>query len=145
MSITVTIEGDKELLQAFERLANINKSALPRASKKAADLILRRAKIMVPVKTGALRRGLIIKKEKSNSPTKCVYIVTFEKSPYFFKKTKSGKQSFYPASQEFGFRARNGRRVPGKLFLTRAADFSAKQAESIIEHEAGKAIDNAWG
>ena len=70
--------------------------------------------------TGELKGGMKLIGEKSRTKGKKVYQVVFDRSKnnVFQKKNKDGKVTgYYPASQEYGFFAKNGRYISGYHFM----------------------------
>ena len=98
---------------------------LGQAVKMSANGLVSVTRTNAPKKTGALRRGLIVSPiaERSATPGKTVYDIYFdEKMNDTFVKYSRGKRYYYPASQEYGFKAKEGPRapngkVPGRYYL----------------------------
>ncbi|MHC1696452.1 MAG: hypothetical protein AB9835_14535 [Eubacteriales bacterium] len=60
------------------------------------------------------------------------------------KKQGDKTRAYYPASQEFGFFAKNGRYIPGYHFMRDGATETAPEAEGKIITELTKNIDKEW-
>lgn len=110
------------------------------AVRKAMKPVLQAAKSNAPVATGALKKGLVLRSEKSGVKLKKVFVVGLDsKKNDIFAKESIGpdgkkKRYYYPASQEFGFKKSNGGKVPGKHYLKRALDDNEdKVADDIID------------
>ena len=118
------------LEKSIKRIGKFPTKELTQVVKKAANPILTDAKSRAPVKSGAMIKAMILKKEKSK-PGKRVYQVTFDKAynEVLAKESKDGKRSYYPASQEYGWITRSGRKIQGKHFLRDAADANARKFE----------------
>lgn len=125
------LEGFDQLIQGLEHLAKeLPEKNVAKAAKKGADIVLRRVKVTAPNRTDALRRGLILHKERSRTPGKVVYDVYLdpEKNAIFQKPIKQPvrsktKYGYYPASQEYGFFTR---RPDGSMHYTRSDGETAK-------------------
>lgn len=145
--ITFKLEGVKELEAAFRRLGNVPQSVLTKAVKKGATILLKSAKAKAPEDTGTLKKGLYLKAEKSKVKGKKVYQVTFNPAynSYFVKISKAGKRAYYPASQEYGFKARNGRYIPGYSYLRKSMQENESRVAAKIIDELKKEVDKLLG
>lgn len=106
--------------------------------KTSADLLASRIQANAPKKTGDLSRGVIASAapERSTDPGKVIHDIYFSAAmnDKFVKVTKSGKRYYYPASQEYGFRIGNGKRVPGKYYMRDASvEFYAEHRDRVAE------------
>ena len=112
------------------------------------NIALRSARKNAPIDTGELKSGMKLVGEKSRVKAKKVYQVVFDssKNDIFQKKNKEGKViGYYPASQEYGFFARNGRYIPGYHFMKRAMEDNSGSIAKTIVNEVGKNIDKELG
>lgn len=103
------------------------------------------ARVRAPKKSRALATGIIVNPEieKSTNPHKVVRDILFDArmNDTFVKMTKAGERYYYPASQEYGFRTVNGKKVPGKYYMrdssvafyTEHRDRVAAGVEDILE------------
>lgn len=130
--INVSTLGDVDLM----RIAREGPARLDGTVRRCQNGLLAKIRTTAPVKTGALRRGIVASPwaERSASPGKVVYDIYMDEkmNSTFVKYTKSGKRYYYPASQEYGFRKRYGRgKVPGKDFMktTSIAYYDTLEAE----------------
>lgn len=77
------------------------------------------------VVAGALRAGIVPSPlaERTATEGKTVYDVYFDEkmNDTFVKYAKDGTRYYYPASQEYGFRTRNGGRKGGLYFMRNTA------------------------
>ncbi|MDZ7370256.1 MAG: HK97 gp10 family phage protein [candidate division KSB1 bacterium] len=140
------IVGLKELERSLKKLGDVPQKYVTKASRKAMMIALRSAKTNAPVDTGELKSGLKLVGEKSRFKGKKVYQVTFDraKNDIFQKRNKDGEiVAYYPASQEYGFFARNGRYIPGYHFLENALVENTDKIANTIISEMGKQIDEA--
>lgn len=137
------IEGMKELERSIKTLEKLPQKVVTPAAKKGARIALKAAKENAPVESGDLKKGLVLKGERSKIKGKKVYQVTFDKrmNDVFVKMSAEGKRSYYPASQEYGFFARNGRYIPGYRYLRRSIEENSSAIEKKIVDEMVKNID----
>ena len=141
--MTETIAGMKELQNLIDRLGKLPQKCVTQAVRKGASVLRVDTKSRAPVDTGALKRGLKLVGERSALKGKKVYQVVFDRdmNDIFVKESKSGKRAYYPASQEYGFFARNGRYIPGYHFMKQTADDDTAKVKEIVLSELGKNID----
>lgn len=142
--ITFYLEDLPKLNRALARVEKIPQKAVTKAAGKGATVVRKAVRGTVPVDTGALKRGIVRKGERSRTKGKKVYDLIFDPSmnDVFQKPIKNpgaagGKSdhAYYPASMEYGFltRSKGGglSYVPGYHFMRKAAEsseFAAKQA-----------------
>jgi len=140
------IEGMKELERSIKRLGDVPQKAVTPAARKGANIWRNAAKALAPVDQGNLKKGIVLKGEKATKKGKKVYQVTFDKNKndIFVKTSKSGKRSYYPASQEYGYFTQNGGYIPGFHFMKKAAEENKEAAEQKIVSELTKNIDKEW-
>lgn len=122
MASWITVE-----LQDGQRMAirRASTDKVSEAVRMSAGKLVSLTRTAAPVKTGALRRGIVVSPvaERNATPGKTVYDVYMDdKMNDTFVKYSKGKRYYYPASQEYGFRTTPGprgqsRRVPGRYFL----------------------------
>ena len=117
--------GVRQLQSAFDRIGRAPAKVLTKATKTAANMVKNKAKQDAKSKekgyaTGQMIRGIKIKAEKRKVGKKVYRIAFFGKDgkgSEFVKISKAGKRSFYPVSQEYGWKDKNGKYHPGKRFL----------------------------
>jgi hypothetical protein len=133
----------KELQKSILRLGKLPQKCVTKAAKKGGSVVLRAAKQKAPIDTGALRRGLKLKGEKTKVKGKKVYEVTFDKemNNTFVKESKAGNRSYYPASQEYGFKTKNGGYIPGYHYLRDSAVENKQAVETTIVETLSLEID----
>lgn len=142
------IEGMKELQKSMKRLGKVPQKCVTPAARKGMNIALRSARKNAPIDTGELKSGMKLVGEKSRVKANKVYQVVFDssKNDIFQKKNKEGKViGYYPASQEYGFFARNGRYIPGYHFMKRAMEDNSGSIAKTIVNEVGKNIDKELG
>ncbi len=143
------IEGMKELQKSMKKLGQVPQKSVTTASRKGMNVALKSARQNAPQgDTGQLKGGMKLVGEKSRSKGKKVYQVVFDRSKnhIFQKKNNEGKiTGYYPASQEYGFFARNGRYIPGYHFMKKAMEDNSGAITKKIVDEMSKSIDKALG
>lgn len=156
------IVGMKELEKAISTLEKLPQKCVTKAAKKGANISLKDARKNAPEgETGMLKKGIVIKGERSRYKSKKVYQVGMDHrmNDIFVKshkarannsnlgkgkaKLKIGEQAraYYPASQEYGFFARNGRYIPGFHYLKNSLVDNKPQIEKEIVNVLSKEID----
>lgn len=137
------IEGMEELQKTINKLGKLPQKCVTIAARKGANIALKSAKQNAPVDSGNLRKGLVQKSEKTKTKAKKVYQVTFNAAmnDVFAKESKSGKRGYYPASQEYGFFARNGRYIPGFHYMKKSLEENNTKIEREIVDVLSKEID----
>lgn len=145
-----SIQFDSRDLRSLERAARkidgITKKQITPAVRKAMRPVLQAAKSKAPKDTRALSKALKLMGERSRVPGKKVYQVGPDKAKndIFAKISATGKRSYYPASQEHGWRLPDGSKVPGKHYMRDAMDEKAPQvASDIIDNLMGE-IEKEW-
>lgn len=140
------IEGMKELKRSIKRLGDVPQRAVTPSARKGMNIAFKTAQKLAPEDKGYLKMGLTLKGERSRHKGKKVYQVTFKGGPawndIFQTRNSLGEiTGYYPASQNYGFFARNGRYIPGYHFLEKALENNAKTIEKTIVQEMLKRID----
>lgn len=150
------LEGFDQLIQGLDHLAQkLPDESVRKAAKKGASIVLPRIVSNAPSRTGALRSGLILHKERSRTPGKVVYDVypdpkmnaIFQK-PIVNPVRSKTPYGYYPASQEYGFFTRRpdggmnyvnsaGQtvhmdKVPGKRYMRTGAEAASEAAKNAI-------------
>jgi len=142
--LTFRIEGMKELQKSLERLGKVPQKHVTSSSRKAMNIVLKESRATAPVDTGALKKGMKLKGERSRAKAKKVYRVIFDPAmnDVFQKKNKDGKVTgYYPVTQEYGFFAKNGRYIPGYRFIHDSLADNTRKVEKKIVSEMKKKID----
>lgn len=141
-----SVEGLNKLMRDIAKLEKMPQKQITKGVRKGTNVILHEARARAPKKSGKLKRKLTLKSERSKKRGKKVMQVTFqkvEKFPEAVKVAKDGTRYYYPSSQNFGFRTRNGGYVEGKHFLDGAMQAKSGQAARVIVEEIGKEIEKA--
>ena len=85
-----------------------------------------------------MRKGLILVAEKSRAKGKKVFQVVFDRNKNDIFQTFNAKgiqNGYYPASQEYGYFAKNGRFIPGYHFMSNAITRNANNLEIWVTEE----------
>ncbi len=142
--VNFKVEGMRELNRSLEKLGKVPQKHVTSSAKKGMNIVLKQAKQEAPYDTGALRKGMILKGEKSRYKAKKVYQVIFDPSmnDVFQKPVQNVGESgspnaknpaYYPYSQEYGYFARNGKYIPGFRFIHNSlADNTQKVEKTIV-------------
>ena len=132
-SLKVDMAG---LQRDLKKLGKVPQKHVTASARKGMNIVLKDAKATVPYDTGNLKKGMVLKGEKSRYKGKKVYKVIFDPkmNDVFQKKNASGEVvAYYPISQEYGFFAKNGRYIPGFRFLHNSlSDNAQRMKKSII-------------
>lgn len=137
----------QKLERDLKRMEKFPTTYLTGAVKKGIKPILLATQMNAPIgETGNLVRALTTIMEKSKTKGKRVAEVTFDRAynDRLAKVSKGGKRSYYPSSQEFGFKLRNGKKKEGLHFMRDAADMNAEKFGEIVTSEMMKKIEKAW-
>lgn len=142
---------------ALRRVEKIPQKAVTKAAGKGATVVRKAVRSTVPEDTGALKRGIIRKGERSRTKGKKVYDLMFDPgmNDIFQKPIKNpgeagGKSphGYYPASMEYGFLTRskgNGLSyVPGYHFMRKAAESSEFPARQAIVKTLTDELQKEW-
>lgn len=144
MSLKFKIEGMKELQKSMKKLGSVPQKHVTSSARKGMNIVLKDAKANAPYDTGDLKKGMILKGEKSRYKGKKVYKVIFDPkmNDVFQKKNASGEVTgYYPFSQEYGFFTKNGRYIPGFRFVRDSLTDNVGKIEKVIVSEMKKKID----
>lgn len=144
----IRVEGLNKLMKDIKKLENIPQKQITKGVRRGANVILKEARAIASQrkKTGKMSKKLTLKSERSKKRGKKVMQVTYqkvEKFPEAVKITKDGTRYYYPSSQNFGFRTRDGGKVDGLHFLEGAMQAKGKQAAKVMIDEIGKEIEKS--
>ena len=107
--MSVTITGVDEVIRLMQQVDKVSQSVVTRAAKAGANIVKKDAKANAPVRSGALKKSITMKAEKRKKGKK-VYDIKFV-GENLVKISKSGKRSFYPVSQEYGWMTKSGKKI----------------------------------
>jgi len=142
--INFRIEGMGGLKKSLEKLGKVPQKHVTASARKGMNISLKSAKANAPYDTGALKKGLKLKGEKSRFKGKKVYQVVFDEkmNDIFQKKNAAGQVTgYYPVSQEYGYFSRSGRYIPGYRFVSDSLISNVGLIEKTIVTEMKKKID----
>ncbi len=138
------VEGMAELERSLKKLGKVPQKHVTSTSRKAMNISLKDSRANAPYDTGALKKGIVLKGEKSKDKGKKVYRVVFDRAmnDVFQKKNADGKVTgYYPVSQEYGYFTKNGRYIPGYRFISDSLTSNVSKIEKTIVTEMKKKID----
>lgn len=138
------VEGMDELERSLKKLGKVPQKHVTASAKKGMNISLKDSRANAPYDTGMLKKGIVLKGERSRTKAKKVYRVVFDRAynDVFQKKNKDGKiTGYYPVSQEYGFFAKNGRYIPGYRFISDSLTDNVSKIEKTIVTEMKKKID----
>jgi HK97 gp10 family phage protein len=141
---TFKIEGMDKLKKDLEKLGKVPQKHVTTAAKKGMNPVLKEAKANAPYDTGNLKKGMILKGEKSRYKGKKVFDVIFDDSmnDIFQKKNAEGEViGYYPVSQEYGFFTKNGKYIPGFRFIHDSLASNAQRSAKVMVDTMQKKID----
>lgn len=141
ISLKVDMAG---LQRDLKKLGKVPQKHVTASARKGMNIVLRGAKSNAPYDTGALKKGMKLKGEKSEHKGKKVYQVIFDPgmNDVFQKTDKDGRViGYYPVSQEYGFFAKNGRYIPGYRFVHNSLADNAQRMEKTIVTTMKQKID----
>jgi hypothetical protein len=139
----VEIEGFNELKQLIDQLGKVPQKVATKAARQGAQIDLTATKADAPVYDGWLKASLKLVGEKANNPGKKVYEITFDRAynQKLVKISKSGNRSYYPVSQEFGWKYKNGGYHVGLQYMKNSAQQTGHMVEQKIVDVAKNEID----
>lgn len=141
-----TVHGLNNLIKDINKLERMPQKEITKGTRKGVKVILMEARTRASLrrKTGKMSKKLTLKSERSSIRGKKVFQVTYpkeDKFPEAVKVTKDGTRYYYPSSQNFGFRTRDGGRVEGLHFLEGAMRSKSGEASRVIVDEIGKEVE----
>lgn len=152
----------RDLVKMYKTLDAVGRApqkALNRGTSKAATIVKRSVKGLVPVRTGTLKRNIVTKTERSSRRGKKVRETTFRggeeanallQRPIQHPGVLGGKskKAYYPASQEYGFLARapggGVQYIEGKHFMLHGAEAASEPAKAAMIETMTKEMDKIW-
>lgn len=128
--MAVSVIGVREVQELLRQVDRVAQKVITKSAKSGANIALKDARANAPKSTGNLKKSIKLKAEKRRKGKK-VYDIKFI-GENLVKISTTGKRSFYPASQEFGWVDEQGRRHEGKRFLRNAIDNNRGQIEQEV-------------
>jgi hypothetical protein len=128
------ITGFNELKQLIDQLGKVPQKVATRAASAGARIDLSATKAEAPVFDGWLKASLKMIGERANKPGKKVYEITFDRAynSKLVKTSEAGKRSYYPVSQEYGWKYKNGGYHVGMRYMKNAAEENKSRVEQRI-------------
>lgn len=146
MKVTIDASDFRKLEKSAKKIGGLAKKQITPAVRKAMRPVLADAKRKAPVDSGELQKGIVIKGEKSKVKLKKVYQVTMDakKNDIFVKFSKGGQRSYYPASQEYGWKKTRGGKVQGKHYMAEAMIQNEDSFGRTVVSEVMKNVEKEW-
>ena len=148
-TIKFSVLGTAKIVRDLERLGKMPQVGANRAARSGMKIAFDDAKRRAPLDTGLLKRGLIMRKEKTTKKGKSVYWIgptralNGDGKNGFVKDYAGGtKRAYYPASQEWGFTVK-GHYTPGYRYLKNAIDKNVNTISKSMEKKFIEEIDRA--
>lgn len=107
--MAVTVTGIDEVMRLFQQVDRVSQTVVTKSAKAGANIAYKQAKRDAPVNKGTLKKSIKMKAEKRKRGKK-VYDIKFV-GDGLVKISASGKRSFYPVSQEYGWMGRDGNKI----------------------------------
>ena len=159
MGLAFDVAGMDQVLADLERMRLPDK-IVDNAARRGMEIVLKQAVANAPVRTGDLRRGVIMVDERSAVRPKKVYRIVFDRAmnDIFQKRYKikkkvgrgknskivdSEKTAYYPVSMEYGFYNALFGEMPGRQFIHRALEEKSDAAKAVIEAEITRELRKA--
>lgn len=144
--IKFRVEGMEKLQKDLKRIGDVPQKHVTASARRGMTISLRQARSEAPEgDTGSLKKGIVLKGERSRFKGKKVYRIVFDRrmNHIFQKPNKEGKiTGYYPISQEYGFFARDGRYIPGFRFMHDSLNDNSKAIEKTIIKQMQKRVDS---
>lgn len=140
-SVTVKVEGLRELGERMKGLSEDMNNRIARAATAAGAVVIRdAAKQKAPVRTGNLKKNIIVKRlPKGESSLTSEHIVTVRKGKLTKKQQASGlNDAFYAQFVEYGTA-----KMPAQPFLRPAYDQNKEKAVQAIKDRISKRLTKA--
>lgn len=128
------LQGFNELKNLIDELGKVPQKVATKAARSGGQIDLTATKQDAPVYDGWLKASLKLVGERASTPGKKVYEITFDKAynSKLVKISKSGKRSYYPNSQEFGWKYPNGGYHVGLQYMKNTAREKGNAVEQRI-------------
>jgi HK97 gp10 family phage protein len=135
--ISIDLSGDKALLKKFATLGvSVEKKVLRKALRKGGKPVLAKAKQLVPVDKGLLKRSLKLRAIKRSRREFGVRVMTGTREELGIP---ASDPYYYPAAVELGHR-----RAPPHSFLRAAMIQTEGTATAIIKREIARGVELEW-
>lgn len=142
METSFKIDGWDDLEKTIKKLGELPQKCVTPAAKDGAQIALQAARAKAPKDTGQLQKGIILKGEKKTVSGKKVYDVMMDPAMNdVFVKMANGKRYYYPASMEYGFITKDGKKTAGHHFLKASLVDNKTEIENKVVGRLAKEID----
>lgn len=153
--IKFKLEGFDKLDRDMRTLGKVPQTAVNKAAKEGAKVMYAAAQAGAPVRTGSLKKGIILHKEKKVKPAKAVFDAILDPAmngvfvktvlnPTTMNRSNDPTRAYYPSSQEAGFYNHwAGRFLPGLHYLRNAIDSNKQAIEDAVLNSMQNSIDKA--
>jgi hypothetical protein len=144
--ISMDVQGFDELQELINQVGQVPQKIATKAARQGAQEVLKATKADAPVFDGWLKASLKLVGENAKVRGKKVYEVTFDRAynSKLVKISKEGNRSYYPASQEYGWKYPNGGYHVGLQFMKNSArdvnTFAQQKIIDIAKKELDKVI-----
>ena len=153
--LTFYLEDLPRFYAALSRVEQVPQRAVTKAAGKGATVVRKAVRAAIPVRTGALKRGIIRKAERTRTKGKKVYDLMFDpaKNAVFQRPIKQpgavggqNPKAYYPASMEYGYLTRKGGglKFEGYHFMRDAPESVAFPARQAIIKAFTAELDKEW-
>ena len=142
MAVKFKVEGMKELERSLKKLGKVPQKHVTASARKGMNISLKDARANAPHETEALKKGIVLKGEKSRLKAKKAYRIVFDRAmnDVFQKPIKNpgsrggvgNKTGYYPISQEYGYFAGDGNYIPGFRFVSDSLTDNVRGIEKTI-------------
>lgn len=133
--INEDVQGFDELEKVIKELGQVPQKVATKAARAGAQDILKATKADAPVFDGWLKAALKLSGENNKAKGKKVYEITFDRaynSKLVKVSPKTGNRSYYPISQEYGWKYHNGGYHVGLQYMKNSANATKSAAEQKI-------------
>jgi hypothetical protein len=143
--------GMAQIERDFRSLGKVPQVPVNRAAKAAMQIPFEYAKAHMPVDEGDMKRGIILKPEKRKKMGKKTFFISYKESMNDTFAVDYGpgknKRAYYPASQEWGWKAMGRRYTKHKGFklLKKSMDHNKAKIKGKVIEVVGKEIDRILG
>lgn len=159
-AFTVDTTDVTKMIGMLNKLGTSPQKAINKGTSKAVLLLKRKIRAEAPVKTGTLRKNIVVKAEsnrgKKGRKVREVTMKGGEEANAQLQRPiqnpgKLGgknKKAYYPASQEYGFLARapggGVQYIPGKHFMRDPADANDAQVKTLMIDTTMEVLEKTW-
>ncbi len=132
IALDLKLDGTAQLIKSLEKFdPTLRKKLARRSTRKAAKPVQDTARSLVPIRTGRLRKGILIRsaKRKRKSSIVGASVVTAKRDKL---NIDASEPYYYPTIVEYGAPSRN---IPARPYLRPALDQNKEKVKSIYQSE----------